>query len=1425
MADPTDMTEFSDDLLGLILSHLRLPDLARCACVSRTFLRVFLDDPRLWQPACDRRWGHVTSLHTWLSPPHQSSQLPFDQQPHDQQHGKLTSFKSLYYVLDTWESLIGFWRGVGDGGLGSLVAFQWRDGYIEGVRVLPAAPVGPPANHRAVDDRRRRRYDDAHGDRHYDRHVDRLGQERSVSPYAVVRVPFLRVVPAPRDHFIPDIEYHTFRQGKAGYSQQMDASDVSCWLDADWPTHADKIMLSAGATNGSGTRGSHHRRRSYSREGGGSWVPAEAFPFSPQPCPLFTSPLSSALSSASPHTPSPAPSPSPSPSTSFPQQESPPPRRNLQFGSPSPSSPSPSSPFHSSPSPISPAPSVAAGQCDARPDEASMTRCESEQGEQGRAQGGREGEQDAEEGEQGEEQDGEQESVVQGRLKHGTQGTQGGQRKVQFQVDDLAPSGPYLVREAKASSRAGMAGRGKGKSRIAGGTADAADSDRLSSSLPNPSPAWSPSSSASLRSTSLHAPFELYQSLASRSAAAGASKAMRRQQRKERQRAAEIAEAGGVRSQLSVGNAAVEVVGERGAWGAEIGGGRGWGRGAEGRGGAGGGVGGGRGGRGKGEEEHLVRVMPNQLEPSPLCPLQGLWKVGGWAFEGRLKRYLGVCQHSSLDFILLTCTESGHLQCRRVAQYKQPPPHARAVTTTATRSSERRQRRRQARARAEGRAERSAGGSTGGRAEGRGGGSGERAAGEGAVRVDETAGGVSYEEGKERGARGGRERVEGGERRQGGGQGGGGGGGRVHVRVQAAPYSSGYSRPGKAGAIRWVADLSSFVSAPLPPKEQRLFDLKRPLFCPSQAIGETERRGGGETRERVASLSAFASSLSALPPLFWQSLLLSSALALSALSRLLSLPTAPSLLSPPLQAPPSQSQPPPAPVQPGMPQQRHEQQQQQQQPQQQQQQQQGVQKASTAAAAAGREGKAGGEHVSVAELQQVVGLVHALSRHVEKIQLHTRVTRRTLRDPMLQVHVEASRGDSTASTRLASRRESEEVQLLLLGVQDQSLRQFNLFLPALSFSNISLSRSPYPHQTSKLAEATAQQVQGLQDALVASRRESEEVQLLLLGVQDQSVRQFDLFSNSLRLLRSQQDALKAQQETLKSQQEVLRDEQERLKGERMGVWEQQDGSVRWEQVVEGMQQQLCAQQDELKAQQEVLLTQQEQVRAHLQQVRNQQEQLGAQQEEVGAEREQLQAEQEGIRSAQEGLLGAQEKLLSLLAAVQQRHEDQQGSSSSGGVSAPIDLASLQQMREQQQALAKEQEALVKEQERLNKEQEEVKREQERVGRKQREVEREQRRMEEYQRQLAGRLLAAVVAVEELRRERWVGGERRVAGVSGMGEGGDTGGDDSAADAGGDATGTAAGDAANGRAGGAAASPSSPSAPLEASPPAVDYWAE
>ncbi|CAI5974770.1 unnamed protein product [Closterium sp. NIES-65] len=1678
MADPTDMTEFSDDLLGLILSHLRLPDLARCACVSRTFLRVFLDDPRLWQPACDRRWGHVTSLHTWLSPPHQSSQLPFDQQPHDQQHGKLTSFKSLYYVLDTWESLIGFWRGVGDGGLGSLVAFQWRDGYIEGVRVLPAAPVGPPANHRAVDDRRRRRYDDAHGDRHYDRHVDRLGQERSVSPYAVVRVPFLRVVPAPRDHFIPDIEYHTFRQGKAGYSQQMDASDVSCWLDADWPTHADKIMLSAGATNGSGTRGSHHRRRSYSREGGGSWVPAEvkfvsgnhlvvsaggnqhvlgwrhgavgngngngnglrrglggfyesgnrkisgsdargtsliddgrlssslphasspwssmyahspssrarrasahppsasahprpsntqAFPFSPQPCPLFTSPLSSALSSASPHTPSPAPSPSPSPSTSFPQQESPPPRRNLQFGSPSPSSPSPSSPFHSSPSPISPAPSVAAGQCDARPDEASMTRCESEQGEQGRAQGGREGEQDAEEGEQGEEQDGEQESVVQGRLKPGTQGTQGGQRKVQFQVDDLAPSGPYLVREAKASSRAGMAGRGKGKSRIAGGTADAADSDRLSSSLPNPSPAWSPSSSASLRSTSLHAPFELYQSLASRSAAAGASKAMRRQQRKERQRAAEIAEAGGVRSQLSVGNAAVEVVGERGAWGAEIGGGRGWGRGAEGRGGAGGGVGGGRGGRGKGEEEHLVRVMPNQLEPSPLCPLQGLWKVGGWAFEGRLKRYLGVCQHSSLDFILLTCTESGHLQCRRVAQYKQPPPHARAVTTTATRSSERRQRRRQARARAEGRAERSAGGSTGGRAEGRGGGSGERAAGEGAVRVDETAGGVSYEEGKERGARAGRERVEGGERRQGGGQGGGGGGGRVHVRVQAAPYSSGYSRPGKAGAIRWVADLSSFVSAPLPPKEQRLFDLKRPLFCPSQAIGETERRGGGETRERVrdqngssvanssgssdssssssssgseesngeesesddsdgdknsgnggssggsrssgqaaaapmipggacrgvereagveemeeveerevvgmlvtvpdgdcnegmvgcskhpmagrvwlyasggfgywsahtdyvidyrrvwhrgklchdatpawalevASLSAFASSLSALPPLFWQSLLLSSALALSALSRLLSLPTAPSLLSPPLQAPPSQSQPPPAPVQPGMPQQRHEQQQQQQQPQQQQQQQQGVQKASTAAAAAGREGKAGGEHVSVAELQQVVGLVHALSRHVEKIQLHTRVTRRTLRDPMLQ-----SRGKNTGSKQQVVR----VVHALSWHVEKIQLHK--------RVTRRTL-RDPML-QTSKLAEATAQQVQGLQDALVASRRESEEVQLLLLGVQDQSVRQFDLFSNSLRLLRSQQDALKAQQETLKSQQEVLRDEQERLKGERMGVWEQQDGSVRWEQVVEGMQQQLCAQQDELKAQQEVLLTQQEQVRAHLQQVRNQQEQLGAQQEEVGAEREQLQAEQEGIRSAQEGLLGAQEKLLSLLAAVQQRHEDQQGSSSSGGVSAPIDLASLQQMREQQQALAKEQEALVKEQERLNKEQEEVKREQERVGRKQREVEREQRRMEEYQRQLAGRLLAAVVAVEELRRERWVGGERRVAGVSGMGEGGDTGGDDSAADAGGDATGTAAGDAANGRAGGAAASPSSPSAPLEASPPAVDYWAE
>ncbi|CAI5494294.1 unnamed protein product [Closterium sp. Naga37s-1] len=791
------MADFSDDVLGLIFSHLRLPDLARCACVSRTFLRVFRDDQRLWHPACDRRWGHVTSLHTWLSPPHQSAHLPFNQQPHDQQPGKLTTFKSLYHVLDTWESLIGFWRGVGDGGLGSLVAFQWRNGYIEGVRVLPAAPVGPPAHHRAVDGRRRRQYDDAHG--------DPLGDERSISPYAVVRVPFLRVAPAPRCRFIPDIEYYTHGQGEAGYSHsdggrrgsswpQMDASDVSCWIDTDWPTHADKIMLSAGPTNGRGTRGSHHRRRSSGREGG-AWVPAEVkfvsgnhlvvsaggnqhmlgwsngamgngngnglprglgglyesagykgrggnrgssgsgaggsrlidegrlssslpqssslssswstlsahspssrarrasayprpsnaqpFPFSPQPCPLFTSPLSSALSSASPHTPSPAPAPSPSPSPSaspsLRQQESPPPKRNLQFGPPSPSSPSPPPP-----SPFSPSPAAAAVQCDSRVDAPFMTLCEPEQGEQGSAQGLGEGDQGrvqgAEEREQRAEQDGEQGSLVQGRVKQGTQGAQGAQgvqRRVQFQVDgvqprtldktldndsrssssstsavfqvdDVAPSGPYLVGESETSSRAGMSDRGKGRSRRVGtpdsekvrngraGIADAADSDRLSSSLPNPSPAWSPSPSASLPRpssphASLHAPFELYQSLASRSAAAGASKAMRRQQRKERQRAAEIAEAGGVRSQLSAGSAAVEVVGERGAWGAEVGGGRGWGRGAEGRGGAGGGVGGGRGGGGKGEEEHLVRVMPNQLEPSPLCPLQGLWKVGGWA--------------------------------------------------------------------------------------------------------------------------------------------------------------------------------------------------------------------------------------------------------------------------------------------------------------------------------------------------------------------------------------------------------------------------------------------------------------------------------------------------------------------------------------------------------------------------------------------------------------------------------------------------------------------------------------------------------------------------------------------------------------------------------------------------------------------------
>ncbi|CAI5527716.1 unnamed protein product [Closterium sp. Naga37s-1] len=176
----------------------------------------------------------------------------------------------------------------------------------------------------------------------------------------------------------------------------------------------------------------------------------------------------------------------------------------------------------------------------------------------------------------------------------------------------------------------------------------------------------------------------------------------------------------------------------------------------------------------------------------------------------------------------------------------------------------------------------------------------------------------------------------------------------------------------------------------------------------------------------------------------------------------------------------------------------------------------------------------------------------------------------------------------------------------------------------------------------------------------------------------------------------------------------------------------------------------------------------------------------------------------------------QNKLLSLVAAVQQQQEGRAGAQESlaesggvstegsptGGVSAPIDLASLQQMREQQQALAREQDTLAKEQERLHKEQEEVKREQERVGRKQREVEREQRRMEEYQRQLAGWLLAAVVAVEELRRES---GADTASGADGAG---------------------GADDAANGRAGGATlSSSSSPSATPEASLPAVDYWAE
>ena len=74
---------------------------------------------QVWYPMCERQFGSFTNVRDWWG------------------YGRV-SYKIVHSVLSHFGNLIGFWRGVGNGGHGALLVFEWHSYKIVGYRVIPA---------------------------------------------------------------------------------------------------------------------------------------------------------------------------------------------------------------------------------------------------------------------------------------------------------------------------------------------------------------------------------------------------------------------------------------------------------------------------------------------------------------------------------------------------------------------------------------------------------------------------------------------------------------------------------------------------------------------------------------------------------------------------------------------------------------------------------------------------------------------------------------------------------------------------------------------------------------------------------------------------------------------------------------------------------------------------------------------------------------------------------------------------------------------------------------------------------------------------------------------------------------------------------------------------------------------------------------
>lgn len=120
-------SDFPEDAQLRVLSFVNRKDLKAFACTSKKFSALCTNDERLWLLKCTRRWGSRTQIPKWGG-------------------GKI-SYKSLFYLLKDYETLIRFWIYIYDAtGLPlsspPLLLFEWCSSYITGYRISPSKDSG-----------------------------------------------------------------------------------------------------------------------------------------------------------------------------------------------------------------------------------------------------------------------------------------------------------------------------------------------------------------------------------------------------------------------------------------------------------------------------------------------------------------------------------------------------------------------------------------------------------------------------------------------------------------------------------------------------------------------------------------------------------------------------------------------------------------------------------------------------------------------------------------------------------------------------------------------------------------------------------------------------------------------------------------------------------------------------------------------------------------------------------------------------------------------------------------------------------------------------------------------------------------------------------------------------------------------------------